>query len=145
MNNKTVPVKWLEQRKNRSGEVEGHSMNMFYVDKTIYSYGYHFPIARITDSVVEGRTVILFTTRGYSVSTSKHISYTRGAINDNYIVIEVEDPSSGLVGAVAQLQARIVEYQGKLKRARLNKDIWQHMIDRVREQLGYAQRLEATV
>lgn len=52
----------------------GH--HVFYEGDTIYSYGYHFPIARIDLE----RGVTLMTTRGYSVSTSKHKTIVRRAI-----------------------------------------------------------------
>lgn len=47
--------------------------------RTIYSYGYHFPICRI-----EGETAF-FTLRGYSNSTAKHISAVRGALYQNIV------------------------------------------------------------
>jgi len=63
-----------EWAQGRGGCAEGY--NMFYRGDTIYSYGYHFPIARIVSP-----GTILFTTRDYSVSTSKHKSIVRNAIN----------------------------------------------------------------
>ena len=61
---------------------QGKSSNMFFEDGIIYSYGYHFPIARHIN-----KNVILFTNRGYSISTSKHISYTKQAIPSYYDII----------------------------------------------------------
>ena len=52
--------------------------NMFYRGKTIYSYGSHFPIATLVEPA-PGRTVVLFTSSGYSVSTAKHKQITRHA------------------------------------------------------------------
>jgi hypothetical protein len=52
---------------------------MFYEGDTIYSYGYHFPIARKV-TAPNGETVILFTTESYSVSTAKHKTIVRRAI-----------------------------------------------------------------
>jgi len=52
--------------------------NMFYDGATIYSYGYHFPIAKhVRDA--GGEHVVLFTTDSYSSSTSTHKSHTSGA------------------------------------------------------------------
>jgi hypothetical protein len=45
--------------------------NVFYEGDTIYSYGYHFPIAKLVQSP-RHNGVILFTTDTYSVSTAKH-------------------------------------------------------------------------
>jgi len=51
---------------------------MFYDGATIYSYGYHFPIAKhVRDA--GGEHVVLFTTDSYSSSTSTHKSHTSGA------------------------------------------------------------------
>lgn len=42
--------------------------------RTLYSYGYHFPIAKIEGGVC------YFTIRGYSVSTAKHINLAESAL-----------------------------------------------------------------
>jgi len=70
---------------NRKQE-SGKSGNMYFSGKVIYSYGEHFPIARHEDL-----NTILFTTRSYSTSTSKHISYTRRAIPADKKIIYVAD------------------------------------------------------
>lgn len=56
--------------------------NMFYEGETIFSYGYHFPIAKIT-TAPNGERVVLFTTEEHSVSTAKHKTIVRRAINSN--------------------------------------------------------------
>lgn len=82
----SVTHAWAHQTgKNRKG------FNMFYDGPTIYSYGYHFPIARLV-TLADGREVVLFTNRKYSVSTSKHVTYTRRAVN-HMVVFSVTDPS----------------------------------------------------
>jgi hypothetical protein len=43
--------------------------NLYFYDKSIYSYGSHFCIAKFTDS-----KTLLFTERSYSNTTAKHIS-----------------------------------------------------------------------
>lgn len=65
----------------------GESGNMFFEDDTIFSYGRHFPIAKHYPG-----DVILFTNRGYSVSTSKHISYTRQAIPGDKQIVYCYNP-----------------------------------------------------
>ena len=57
-------------------EYKGQKGNLFYVGKTVYSYGYHFAIAKHLDY-----KTILITTRGYSNSTSKHINLVKQAIS----------------------------------------------------------------
>jgi hypothetical protein len=49
---------------------------MFFEGPSIFSYGHHFEIARIVRP-----DVVLFTSRDYSVSTSKHKSRTHSAIS----------------------------------------------------------------
>lgn len=76
---------------NRTGR-KCRGFNMFYEGRTIYSYGPHFPIARIVEEIEAERETILLTTKGYSISTSKHISYTRRAIDTHrYAVFHVYD------------------------------------------------------
>lgn len=49
-------------------------------DNVIYSYGYHFPIARMyTDK--RGLKTVFFTTDTYGSTTAQHISSTRWACN----------------------------------------------------------------
>lgn len=70
--------------------------NVYFEGGTIYSYGPHFPIARIvtvpnphaTGATSQGQAV-LFTTEDYSVSTSKHKSIVRRAIPETFDVYEV--------------------------------------------------------
>jgi hypothetical protein len=70
MNNTQVAHLWASGNK-----ASGKGSNFYFQWDTIYSYGAHFPIAR---RVTEG--FYLITERGYSNSTSRHISYTRRAI-----------------------------------------------------------------
>jgi len=51
--------------------------NFYFSGKTIYSYGSHFCIAKFVDY-----NTLLFTERGYSNTTSKHISITRSATSN---------------------------------------------------------------
>lgn len=57
---------------------------------TIYSYGYHFPIARHAKTA-NGTPCILLTTEGYSVSTSKHITYVQRALPSGVLVFKVKN------------------------------------------------------
>lgn len=68
--------------------------NMFWegdgAGRVIYSYGYHFPIARVVEAP-DGRDVALFTTEEYSVSTSQHKGITRRAIPPDVPIFDVPD------------------------------------------------------
>ena len=63
----------------------GKASNFYFEGDTIYSYGSHFPIAR------HFKGCVLFTAHGYSSSTARHMSYTRGAIPDSVPVFHVEN------------------------------------------------------
>lgn len=67
--------------------------NIFFSGDTIYSYGSHFPIAR-HHKTKDGRPCILFTTRGYSSSTSCHMGQVSEAIPPNVAVFHVSDVSA---------------------------------------------------
>ena len=70
---KQVMLNWFDKTgKARQG------FNVFYDDTVIYSYGYHFPMARHYEADGGTASAILVTTRSYSVSTSKHMSLLRG-------------------------------------------------------------------
>lgn len=51
--------------------------NFYFNGDTIYSYGSHFPIA--THFIKDEKNIVLFTVRGYSNTTAKHISKVRSA------------------------------------------------------------------
>lgn len=75
-----------------SGASEGKNRHgtVYFHNRTIFSYGSHFPMARF----VEGR-VALYTTRGYSNSTARHKSYVWRALYErNVAIFNVFDPSS---------------------------------------------------
>lgn len=59
--------------------------NFFFNGHTIYSYGHHFPIAKHIENA-QGEKAILFTERSYSVTTSKHITVVRQAVNHRNII-----------------------------------------------------------
>ncbi len=81
----TVAHAWAHQT---GRNCNGHSI--FYDGDTIYSYGRHFPIARLVKA--GNSTVVFFTTRTYSNTTAKHLSYTRQAVH-HMTVFDVVDPS----------------------------------------------------
>lgn len=58
----------------------GSASNMFYNNDVIYSYGHHFPMCKKIRNKGGETIAYLFTSKGYSVSTSAHLSYTRQAI-----------------------------------------------------------------
>lgn len=92
MSNQEIAHKFFHSVKRDAGRAG----NLWFSGETIYSYGYHFPIAtivarnelplakrnkkRLAELLPSNdNRVLLFTTRGYSNSTSRHISYVRRA------------------------------------------------------------------
>ncbi len=71
----------------------GAGSNFFWDEDTIYSYGRHFPIARVIER--NGKKAVLFTTRGYSNTTAGHIREVKSALRGRpEPVFNVESPSS---------------------------------------------------
>ena len=60
----------------------GKGSNMFFIDASIYSYGYHYEIAKIvyTD---KGQNVVFINSNHYSSSTAKHKNHVLKAIQEN--------------------------------------------------------------
>jgi hypothetical protein len=80
---------WMHQQQE---EAKNPSRNFWFSRNTIYSYGYHFPIAmHVTND--NGDRAILFTTRSYSNTTSKHLSVVRSAIPSYENVIYCYTPT----------------------------------------------------
>lgn len=59
-----------------AGATKGHAANLFIENDTIYSYGYHFPVAK---KLKEG--IYLFNIERYSNSTSRHQSDIADALS----------------------------------------------------------------
>lgn len=61
---------WAQQTQST-----GKAGNIFFDGPRIYSYGYHFEMARFIDN-----DTVLITIERYSVSTARHLSLVRGAV-----------------------------------------------------------------
>lgn len=67
---------WAQQEKEKGQNNNG---NMFWEGPTIYSYGYHFPIA--TFQTFKGKRCLFINSDSYSISTSGHQSDVRQAVD----------------------------------------------------------------
>jgi hypothetical protein len=73
----TVAHMWANQTQ---AEARNANSTLYFSGNTIYSYGSHFPIGKHVENS-EGHKAILFTTRSYSNTTSKHVSVVSRAAN----------------------------------------------------------------
>jgi len=81
--------------------------------RRIYSYGHHFCIA-IIDPAAD---VVLFTTRGYSNTTAKHISLVNSAVCHYNNIIYVYDPEAAALDNLKQYAAEIKSIFDSLKKS----------------------------
>ena len=105
------------------GYERGNSGNMFIEGDTIYSYGYHFAIAR---RVCPG---VLVTTRTYSSTTAKHVSHVRHALR-YHTVVRCYDPKGSHDLNLTKYLKEIEVLVGKLSKAR-KPEIWKARIQDV--------------
>ena len=101
-NNHEVAHYWGNQIQS-----EGQCGNIFFEGTTIYSYGHHFPIARLYPE----KQICLFTIASYSVTTSAHKSLAYGAIPHNYTTIEV--PNLNVENTKGSSMLANIDYQFK--------------------------------
>lgn len=69
-------------RRFAAGDRKGKGSHLFIEGDTIYSYGFHFPIAR-RDRVY----TYVVNTNGYSSTTARHKSLVLGAIGDKFLLL----------------------------------------------------------
>lgn len=101
MNHKEICHKFFYQEGKNSSNT---NRNIYYIDDIIYRYGSHFPMAKLDYD----KNVVFFTTRGYSVSTSKHLNYLRQAIPSQYIVIFTDNPTFHLRDIFDDIQKEVI-------------------------------------
>jgi len=105
-NNSEVAHVWASQQ-----QASGKSGNIFFEGVSIYSYGYHFEMARFVRP-----DVVFLTTRGYSNTTAKHLSQARRAVSHltTFTVPDFDDHAANLAYFITEASKRIDE----AKRAR---------------------------
>lgn len=83
MSNKTLAEKFA------NGATRGNGSHLFIEGDTIYSYGYHFAVARRT-----GEKTANLTARKYSQSTSVHTGHVRTAlVRAGYSITLTDNPN----------------------------------------------------
>lgn len=66
----------------------GKGSSMFFEGPVIYSYGYHYEIARFIDAP-NGEKVVFVNSNGYSITTSKHTQHVMQSIPSYFKVFHV--------------------------------------------------------
>lgn len=105
-NNKELAHIWAQQNQS-----EGRGNNMFFRDRSIFSYGEHFEIARFVTP-----EVVFFNPARYSNTTTRHQSYTHRAVYHK-TVFTVPSMTDHNENAAALIRA-IKEDVASLKRGR---------------------------
>jgi hypothetical protein len=107
MNNEQVAHIWANKSRERAT-----GSHFYFEGDTIYSYGTHFPIAR------HYKGIVLFTSRGHSVTTARHKSIVRSAIN-HLVSFTVDDVMAKPCGDdVKAYAARLENMATRASRAR---------------------------
>lgn len=111
--------------------------SVYYRGDTIYSYGRHFPMARLVP--VAGVVVVFVTTDGYSGSTSAHLSVVREAVKamTRFDVPKVlaktpEEHATNLKAMYADARER----DTKAEKARTNGD-WHRRAAKEKREMAY--------
>lgn len=104
---------WAHQHQDNA---RNGTSSLYFNGDTIYSYGGHFPIAKIVTNKKEEKA-ILFTLRSYSVTTSSHKSIVQNAISYQRLIY-VDDPSSTVAENMNQYVSHIKEKLNGLDKAR---------------------------
>lgn len=91
-------------------QTEGRAGNVFFEGNVIYSYGYHYELAKFFNGK-NNEIAILINDRGYSNTTSKHISYITQATSQYKQFFVTETNGKDVLEQLEQLAK-------KLKKAR---------------------------
>lgn len=125
--NSMVAHVWAQQSQT---EGRSHNGQFYFEGDTIYSYGHHFPAAKLVKTK-DGEQAVLLNDRKYSVSTSRHQSYVRQALAGGLIKFYVEDPSTSPEANIQAFDATIKdaikaygEAKREIKRKRIALDVY---------------------
>ena len=109
-----------------AGATEGDASNMFIRGDTIYSYGYHFPLARR----ISGGFIVNSDT--YSATTNTHQSYIRNALWGDVF----ECPDCDIDKLADHLKYEAEKTYRKLKKARSRFPDYINDLKRIRSEWG---------
>ena len=132
---------WLSQSQDAARNTLG---NYYFADQTIYSYGRHFPIARLTDKYLNGKRVVLYTAHTYSCTTAKHlhdVSWTLRRNSDQFVVLCVDDVQLDFTPEVVREEyvRQLKQYEAWIERAKNARQNQYHRLgeaERIRESIN---------
>jgi hypothetical protein len=128
---------WANQSQSHA---RNSSRNIYFDGDTIYSYGGHFPIANHVSNK-RGNKAVLFTTRGYSVTTSGHKQMVRGACRHltAFTVPNLFPSDSTHQENIKHYRESIAELSQRVLRARSNKEwLWTELKALLRQANEYS-------
>lgn len=108
---------WAHQRADY-GRCSG--ANVFFQGQVIYSYGRHFPMAKLLLDKAGKPNAVILTTRTYSNTTSKHQSDTRSAVNHlrTFRATDVTETNANILKDYKKRLDATCEDCGKSKRSK---------------------------
>lgn len=106
---------WAQQN-----QAEGKASRVFFEGPTIYSYGHHFPMARFVD-----KNTVFLTTKGYSVSTSKHMGYVRHSLSGENVFLVRDVMATDQRENVSAMMKDLEALRAQAIRARTHKEFLQ--------------------
>src|SRR5579871_264701 len=118
MKNREIAHQWAH-----GASESGHGSHFYFEGAVIYSYGAHFPIARLFEHSRTGKQCVLFTSRGYSSSTARHKSYVSSACShlDVYEVADVMNQATD-ERAMLKLEAEKAQREADCAAARVKEN-----------------------
>lgn len=102
--------------------------NMFSTGDAVYSYGWHYCIARR-----QADGTVLMACRPYSVSTAKHCLEVRRVLSD---YISVWNPDWPAAMNLEKMEEREREIEAKVSRSRTCRDVWESLLNETRENMA---------
>jgi len=122
-----------------NGAEKGKGSHIFIDGDTIFSYGYHFPIARKLKE-----NVYLFNSEGYSLTTEKHKGIVESALISKTLIYISECKTENANKQIETNKERIKEIEGKIERAR-KVNIKQDYKERIKDLLNQNKLLRELV
>lgn len=111
-NNPELSHIWANQTQSH-----GKGSSMFFENESIYSYGYHFTIAKHQQNK-EGKKCVFFNDRKYSNTTNKHQNLVWRAIPENVPVFDVLSFINDLDAATTAHKDNLTNYINKAEDAK---------------------------